>query len=987
MGEVVGAVANIARVAASVLPPPFSFVASAGAFALAAVSGGSFGRSRPRIRSATTTLPSSAQDRVQNLRSAVDSHVAVYGTARVGVRPWVYAESSGADQRFLHLIGPLAGHEIAEVTELLLDDERIDWASDVDGDGNVLASSNGRFTRSASLIASHGAFVRVHRHLGGDDQVADATAVGELANWAADHRGRGIAYLSLRLLYDRTAFANGIPQTSAVVKGRRVWDPRESAQDPDDAATWAWSNNWALCLLDYLRADFGLAASLDEIDLASFIAAANISDEPVPLAGGSPAETQPRYSCDGVVDLDEKPIEVMEDLLSAGAGALSYSGGRYHLFAGAYLAPTMTLSADDLAGPIEVQTRVERRELFNAVRGTFVSPEEGYQPTDFPPRENPLYQTQDGGQQIFRDIELPYTQDRQRAQRIAEIHLRKSRQGITLRFPAKLRALDLAVFDSVAVTLDGSGVDLGWSAKVFRVMSWRFSDRGGVDLVLQEEAADSWDWDAGTAVTHDSAPDTALPDPYQVAPPDGLGFESGNAQLLIAGDGTVISRIKVTWAAIEDAFVTQGGQVEVQYRDSALGGSPIDWADGNSESVVAPGKATSAFLAPVKDGATYDVRVRAINQLGVASDADDATWQRSLQHTVVGKTEAPPKPDGLTVSRAADGTRIYQVSQANPPADVRVGGGWRIRYRQGVTADWETMTPLHSGLLTAFPFESNELAAGSYSFAAKTVDSSGNESDEALFSSATLGDPRLREVLVARLEHDLGFPGDKSDCFVDSDGSLRSATVGGWQALPASWSALPASWREILPSPAQIRYAVELDLGADLSFTPLVTVEGQGAPTVEMRTGGDGDSPPVSGPYGPLLPVLAQRYIEIRVTMQATASPPEPTAIEALTILLDGETRIEDFNDIDTSGADSQVFERLGSGHFRLAASELVTITQASITAIQNAGPGFSWELISKAATAFGSPGKLAAEFKLYDALGAPADALIDATLKGPKSS
>ena len=97
MGEVVGAVASIARVAASVLPPPFSFVASAGAFALSAVSGGSFGRSRPRIRSSTTTLPSSAQDRVQNLRSAVDSHVAVYGTARVAVRPWVYAESSGAE--------------------------------------------------------------------------------------------------------------------------------------------------------------------------------------------------------------------------------------------------------------------------------------------------------------------------------------------------------------------------------------------------------------------------------------------------------------------------------------------------------------------------------------------------------------------------------------------------------------------------------------------------------------------------------------------------------------------------------------------------------------------------------------------------------------------------------------------------------------------------------------------------------------------------
>lgn len=984
MGEVVGAVASVARVAASFLPPPFSFIVGAGVFALSAVSGATFGRSRPRIRAATTTLPSSAQDRVQNLRSAVDSHVAVYGTARVGVRPWVHAESSGADRRFLHLIGPLAGHQITDVTRLLLDDETIDWDSDIDGDGNVLSSSNGRFDRSPAAVASSGAFVRVHKHLGGGDQSADATAVAELANWTTGHRGRGVAYLSLRFLFDRTAFANGIPQTSAVVKGRKVWDPRDSSQDAADAATWTWSNNWALCVLDYLRADFGLAASLEEIDLPSFIAAANVADEPLAMDGGSPSQTQARYTCDGVIDLDEKPIEIMEDLLSAGAGALSYSQGRYHLFAGAYLAPTVALTADDLAGPIEVQTRVERRELFNAVRGTFVDPDEGYQPTDFPPRENATYEAEDGGQQIFRDVELPFTQDRVRAQRIAEIHLRKSRQGVTLRFPAKLRALDLAVFDTVAVTLDGAGADLGWNAKVFRVMAWRFSPSGGVDLTLQEEAASSWDWDAGTAITHDPAPDTGLPDPFTVAPITGLGFESGNDQLLVGGDGTVISRIKATWTAPADIFVTQGGQIEFQYRDAALA---VDWDDGNTQSLLVPGAVTSAFLSPVRDGATYLVRARAVNQLGVTSAADDATWEPTLEHRVIGKTEAPPKPDSFAVARQADGTRLYQVEQASVPADVRVGGGWRIRTALGVTSDWDAMSALHSGLLTAFPFESNELAAGSYTFAVKTVDSSGNESAEALFTQATLGDPRLRSVLLSRLEHDLGFPGEKTDCFVDGDGTLRSVGLGGWSALPASWSALPESWSAILPSPSEIKYRVELDLGANLSFTPLVTVDAGGAVTVLMRTGSDGDSPQVSGSQQALGPVTAQRYIEIEVTVASEGSPSEPTYIMALTILLDGETRVEDINDVDTSGVDTGIFERIATGHFRLASSELTAITQAQITAIQNIGPGYSWELLSKSAAAFGSPGTLAAEFKLYDSSGAPADALIDAQLKGPKSA
>ena len=62
-------------------------------------------------------------------------------------------------------------------------------------------------------------------------------------------------------------------------------------------------------------------------------------------------------------------------------------------------------------------------------------------------------------------------------------------------------------------------------------------------------------------------------------------------------------------------------------------------------------------------------------------------------------------------------------------------------------------------------------------------------------------------------------------------------------------------------------------------------------------------------------------------------------------------------------------------------------ISQARISAIQNVGAGWSWELLSKSAAAFGSPGTLAAEFKLYNGSGTLADALIDAELKGPKVS
>src|SRR5262249_16052331 len=157
----------------------------------------------------------------------------------------------------------------------------------------------------------------------------------------------------------------------------------------------------------------------------------------------------------------------IEDMLTSCAGVLVYSQGKYRLTAGASAVATDTLTADDLRNTVKVRPRISRRDLYNAVRGTFVDPQKSWQPADFPPVVNALYEQEDGGQEIFRDISLAYTTDNTRAQRIGKIHLEMSRQGITVDFPAKLTALQIAVWDVVNVTLPR----FGWSNKPFRVLS------------------------------------------------------------------------------------------------------------------------------------------------------------------------------------------------------------------------------------------------------------------------------------------------------------------------------------------------------------------------------------------------------------------------------------------------------------------------------------------------------------------------------------
>ena len=123
-----------------------------------------------------------------------------------------------------------------------------------------------------------------------------------------------------------------------------------------------------------------------------------------------------------------------------------------------------------------------------------------------------------------------------------------------------------------------------------------------------------------------------------------------------------------------------------------------------------PGNQTSALLGPVEDGVSYDIRVRATNQLGVPSDEDDEIWARTFQHLVIGKSEPPQPPDSFTVTRLADGTRRYLWTHANPPADLQ---GYRIRYALGSSSDWDSMTPLHApGVLTTGAFDRHQRREG-----------------------------------------------------------------------------------------------------------------------------------------------------------------------------------------------------------------------------------------------------------------------------------
>ncbi|QDL55296.1 phage tail protein [Rhodoferax aquaticus] len=582
----------------------------------------------------TPSFVAAVQERDQVVRSSVANRTVIYGRAMVS-GPLVFAGVAGGGNKYLWMVVPLAGHEVDAIETIYLNELEVA----LDGSGYA-------------TTAPYAGKVLVKKHLGVAGDAADADLVAVNIGWTSNHRLAGVAYLAIRLEWSADVFPTGIPNIKAVVRGRKVYDPR--------TGTTVWSQNPALCVRDYITSAHGLEASSAEVDASRVVAVANVCDESVALAGGG---TEARYTCNGVIDTGENPRSVMESLLSSMAGFVVWSGGQYQMHCGAYTAPSVLLTADDLRGAVKVRPRMSRKELFNAVRGTFVDPAAFWQPTDFPIVRNATYAAQDGGQVIWRDAVLPFTTSSATAQRIAKLTLERSRQGITVELACKLTAFKVATMDTVMLSL----AQLGWVAKEFKVLEWHYSTEGGVDLVLQEETAASYNWNSGMQTVVDAAPDTNLGNPFTIATPGAPAVAESLYQT--TGSAGVKSRATVTWAAVDDAFVT--GYL-LEYMVVASGA----WT---TLPILRDTKVELNDLTP----GTYLFRLRAINTFQAKSAYSPTTSKELL-----GLTAPPANVANFSVSKVG-GVAVGAWGLAGD-LDVRIGGRIVVRHSpQTSAATWQ----------------------------------------------------------------------------------------------------------------------------------------------------------------------------------------------------------------------------------------------------------------------------------------------------------
>ena len=640
-----------------------------------------------------------------NSLGPAQDHQIIYGKMRVG-GAIVFDEATGDNNKFLHRIIAVAGHEVQSFDEIYINDEVVT----LDGSGNVTSPSQ------------YNSKVRINVHLGSPDQTADSDLTSESDKWTSNHRLRGIAYMYVRLKFDADAFPNGIPVITATVKGKKLYDPRTS--------TTVWSDNPALCLRDYLTSKYGLAEDEYNIDDTLVISSANVCDQTNTLASTT------RYTCNGAFTTASTPYDMLSEILKSMGGSMWYAQGKWRMKPAYWTAPVMDLSEDDLRSSISVGTRHSRRDNFNVIKGTFRGEESNWQTTDYPQVTNSAFLSADNNQESVADVDLIFTDNSIEARRLALISLERNRQQLTVNASFGLSTLELQVGDNIRLT----NSRFGWTNKEFEVVSWSFGLTDGLDLQTQmtlRETAETVFDEVSDGVVYERD-NTTLLSPF-VVPSVGL---SANVVAKVFAEKLVNElTLTVTSAASERV-----DKVQVQYKDA----SETEYKNISDGPL---GKFTIIDL----EKSFYDARARAVNTFGNIGE-----WEY-LFNIEVDALSAPPA-DITNFGHELSGGTLFLDWTAVPDLDLSYYQVKHSPLTVGVT--WGDGSIILSKV--ARPATNASLPARSGTFLIKAFDKNLNESVNA--TSLVVLPTELPPLGTSQtLTEDPTFGGTKTNCIVVSN--------------------------------------------------------------------------------------------------------------------------------------------------------------------------------------------------------------------------
>ena len=559
-------------------------------------------------------------------RSAIAPRQIIYGECRVG-GTIVNIRTSGTDNHKLHLLIALAGHECQSLENISIGDTTL--TTSTSGSFQMVTNSKYTNTDNDNAFAS-GRLIR-YRFVDGSQTTADTSVRTAMPGMTTSDIGKDIAYVYVECIYDNEKFGS-FPNLSFVVKGKKVFDPRNSST--------AFSSNPALIIRDYLSDSiYGLKATSDELNdttnAGGFSSAANTCDQSVTL--DNVGATANRYTCNGFTDMGANPQDVIRMLLTSCGGKLSYVDGRFQLFVAAAQTPSLTITDDDILAPPVFSTG-NAESLPNAVKSVFVDSNQRYQPGDCPVEEDSTFLSEDtptgessANYKSILELQLPFTTNIKEAQRLQRIFLRQMRQKISVNIVTHLAFMKVQPGDWVYLT----NSRLGFDQKIFEVEEVQVVPQeaeGGVflttELMLRENSNSVTSYTFNEYSTPSDDDDPGDSDDRSISAPSSL---SGTVQSIIDGPTNKIN-IVTNWTNASNDNISG---TEISYKLST---------DSNFSGFSVMKGVDTMTIPNVSDNKTYNIKARHFTADGIFSD------YTSVINVDVAVAGNPGSPTSLTAS-------------------------------------------------------------------------------------------------------------------------------------------------------------------------------------------------------------------------------------------------------------------------------------------------------------------------------------------------
>lgn len=463
------------------------------------------------------------------VKQAVPSRFWHYGRVKVA-GPLAFYESRDGS---LFKLVMLSCRPVDAIEQVFMNDNAVVLR----GDGAVIGGS-------PTVGGSGEYYAYIDQSLGDENQAASPRLAGNFpGQWTADHRLRGTAYLVGQFMappveYFQSAYPNGEPVLSAVLRGCRLWDPRTGQT--------VWSDNAALAVLDYLTSPDGYARPAARVDMASFAAYANLCDEPV--------NGQRRYRIATTVDMTEARKDVLQRLLEACDATLHMApNGQISIRGGQWQAPTVTIDADAghiLSADFSPPGAMDR---YNELVIQYREPALGHVENEGTPWEDPADMAA-SGQIISQQLNLFQVPSQSQARRLAKIRMARENADWTAEIVTNLAGLNCIGERIIQLRWPELSID-----SPFWVEGVELSpDITTVNLKLRSASQASYSWSPEEEGTSTVIPPDTSPS-YDLTPPDFILAE-GPSRSIVA-----------TWTPSS----ALNREYHFQYRNTATG----DWID------------------------------------------------------------------------------------------------------------------------------------------------------------------------------------------------------------------------------------------------------------------------------------------------------------------------------------------------------------------------------------------------------------------------